>query len=76
MPDGILGQFRFSQHRNRMPVEVIPHKQNLQVGVDYPADTAALVKEIRPQILPRYRDLSEEDLITAGIFLVARKPVA
>jgi SAM-dependent methyltransferase len=61
---------------NRMPVEVIPHKQNLQVGVDYPADTAALVKEIRPQILPRYRDLSEEDLITAGVFLVARKPVA
>jgi hypothetical protein len=32
------------------------------------------VREVRPRLNPRYRDLSDEDLMVAGIFIIARKP--
>lgn len=33
-----------------------------------------LIGSIRPRLLPRFRDLPDEDLAAAGLFLVARKP--
>ena len=45
-------------------------------GVDYTDETLALVREIRPRLVERYRSLPDEDLIVAGTFMVARKPAA
>ena len=50
--------------------EIVPHATELEVG----PQTKSLVEEIRPGLAPRYRGLSDEDLATAGIFLIARKP--
>lgn len=43
-------------------------------GVDYTDETLALVREIRPRLIERYRNLPDEDLLVAGTFMVARKP--
>lgn len=43
-------------------------------GIDYTEETLALVREIRPQLIERYRHLPDEDLLVAGTFMVARKP--
>lgn len=45
-------------------------------GVDYTEETLALVREIRPRLIDRYRKLPDEDLLVAGTFMVARKPAA
>lgn len=42
-------------------------------GVDYTDETLALVREIRPRLIERYRNLTDEDLLVAGTFMVARK---
>jgi hypothetical protein len=34
----------------------------------------ALIEEIRPKLLPRYRELSDEELAIADVFIRARKP--
>jgi len=54
--------------------EVVPHKQELEYGADYFNSTISLIRSIRPRLLPRYKKLPDEDLMVAGIFLVARKP--
>lgn len=51
-----------------------PHKEKIQRGVDYGNGTVQLIDEIRDKLAAPYRDLPEEDLAPAGIFLVARKP--
>lgn len=51
-----------------------PHKEKIERGVDYGQGTVSLIEEIRSQLAAPYRKLAEEDLATAGIFLVARKP--
>jgi SAM-dependent methyltransferase len=51
-----------------------PHKERPERGVDYGDDTLAVVREVRPRLNPRYRNLSDEDLMVAGIFIIARKP--
>jgi SAM-dependent methyltransferase len=43
-------------------------------GVDYGDEAVAMVREIRPRLLARYRTLSDEDMLTGGILLVAQKP--
>ena len=51
-----------------------PHKEKIERGVDYGQGTVSLIEEIRSQLAAPYRKLAEEDLATAGIFLVAQKP--
>ncbi len=54
--------------------EIIPHKEVLTVDVDYTSSTLALLASIRPHLQPEFRDMSDEDLMVAGIFLIMRKP--
>jgi len=51
-----------------------PHPETLRAGTDYGEKEVALIGQIRPRLQPRYRQLPDEDLITAGIFLAAWKP--
>jgi SAM-dependent methyltransferase len=46
----------------------------LQYGRDYTDDNLQLVRSIRPRLLPRYRELSDDDLLTASVVMVAEKP--
>jgi hypothetical protein len=50
------------------------HRERPLVGVDYTEETLALVREIRPRLIERYKGLPDEDLLVAGTFMVARKP--
>jgi hypothetical protein len=50
-----------------------PHPTELRYGRDYTDANLALLSTIRPRLLPRYRQLSDEDLLTQGILLVADK---
>lgn len=56
----------------RLPV----FKTAIRHGVDYGDDAVAMVRGIRRRLLPRYQELSDEDLLTGGILLAARKPPA
>jgi SAM-dependent methyltransferase len=58
------------------PPELIPHQRTLERGRDYTEETLRLVHSIRPRLAKQFRHLSDEDLMTAGIFLVAKKPAA
>jgi SAM-dependent methyltransferase len=51
-----------------------PHKEKIERDVDYGGKTRLLIEEIRPKLARPYRNLSEEDLVAAGIFLIAQKP--
>ena len=51
-----------------------PHKERPEYGTDFGDETLAVVREVRPRLNPRYRNLSDEDLMVAGIFIIARKP--
>ena len=53
-----------------------PHKERIELGVDYTESTLAYVDQIRPQLSAPFRDLPNEELIVAGIFVIARKPLA
>jgi len=52
--------------------EIVPHTATMPASAL--ASAKPLVDEIRPALPPRYRTLPDEDLATAGIFLIARKP--
>src|SRR5215210_2874380 len=51
-----------------------PHKEKIEHGVDYGNRTLSLINEIRPKLAPPYRDRSNDELATTGIFLIATKP--
>jgi SAM-dependent methyltransferase len=53
-----------------------PYKERLEYGVDYDETALELVRRVRPKLIPRFRALSDEDLLAAGAFLTARKPAA
>ncbi|HJQ69745.1 MAG TPA: methyltransferase domain-containing protein [Blastocatellia bacterium] len=54
--------------------EIIPHKEKIARGVDYSDASVSLIKNIRPRLNPRFKSLSDEELLVSSIFLVARKP--
>jgi SAM-dependent methyltransferase len=48
----------------------------LQYGRDYSDENLQLVRSVRSRLLSRYRELSDEDLLTRSILLVLDKPVS
>ncbi len=62
----------FTTHLIGQEGELIPHPASAPAAMV--AAAKPLIDEIRPRLLPRFRGLADEDLATAGIFLVARKP--
>jgi hypothetical protein len=54
--------------------EIIPHKLTLTPDVDYDDAHKEAIAQIRPRLAPRFRSLTDEELLAAGLFLVARKP--
>lgn len=53
--------------------EVIPHKETVSPDVDYTNETLSLLNSIRLQLQPEFKELSDEELMVSGIFLVMRK---
>jgi hypothetical protein len=51
-----------------------PHKERIELNVDYPESTLQLVKSIRSRLIAEYRSLSDDELMVDGVFLIARKP--
>ena len=54
--------------------ELLPHKEKIIANVDYSGRAHSLINEIRSRLHGDYKNLSDEDLLISGIFLVARKP--
>jgi SAM-dependent methyltransferase len=52
---------------------LVPHKEQIEPGVDFGNKTLSLINEIRPQLASPYRDRSDAELAATGIFLVATK---
>jgi len=50
-----------------------PHKEKVELNVDYPESTLQMVREIRPRLVPEYRTMPDDELIVDGIFIVAGK---
>jgi hypothetical protein len=55
-------------------IKVVPHKEIILHGVDYSDSTISLIKNIRPYLPNRFKDMSDEELMVQGIFLIAKKP--
>lgn len=62
----------FATHVVGQEAELLPHPA--AVPAQQVEAARPLIDEIRPRLRPRFRDLSDQDLATAGVFLVARKP--
>ena len=52
---------------------VVPHKEVIVPDEDYSEQTKLLIDQVRPQLDTKFRDLSDEDLAVAGLFLIAKK---
>jgi len=50
-----------------------PHKEKVELNVDYPESTLQMVQEIRPRLVPKYGAMPDDELIVDGIFIVAGK---
>lgn len=53
--------------------EIVPHVERIESRVHYGNEQLAIVSSIRPKLLERYRNLSDEDLLQGAIFIDARK---
>ncbi len=49
--------------------EILPHVPDLVRGVHYGEGDVALLAALRPRLAPRFRDLTDEELLVTGIFL-------
>lgn len=54
--------------------DLYPHKESIALDVDYSEETLSLVKEIRPKLSASFKEMSDEELLVDGIFVIARKP--
>jgi len=52
-----------------------PHKEKIELNVDYPESTLQMLKEIRASLIPEFKKLPDEELIVDGIFIIAKKPL-
>jgi SAM-dependent methyltransferase len=55
--------------------DLSPHKERIAHGVDYTDETLSLVHEVRPKLSAGFKNMSDEELLVDGIFVIARKPV-
>jgi hypothetical protein len=55
------------------PEELLPHKEKIERGVDYTEAKLSLVQSIRQTLLPRYAQMTDEELLVSGIYLIAKK---
>lgn len=53
--------------------ELIPHKETIEIGTDYSQATLDLLDQIRPKLANPFKNLSNDILMVAGIFLLAKK---
>jgi hypothetical protein len=53
-----------------------PYVEHLQEGVHYSQADLEMVRAIRPRLTPEFAGLTDEELMTSSIFLVANKPDA
>jgi SAM-dependent methyltransferase len=53
--------------------DLYPHTEKLDPKASHVEDAADLVRQIRPRLNPRYRALTDEELMICGIFLIAKK---
>lgn len=54
--------------------DLSPHKESIALSEDYDDATLALVKEIRSKLSGDFRNMTDEELLVDGIFVIARKP--
>lgn len=54
--------------------ELLPHKEKIALSVDYSERALSLINELRSRLHGDYKNLTDEELLISGIFLVARKP--
>jgi SAM-dependent methyltransferase len=54
--------------------ELIPHKETIELDVDYNQATLDLIRQVRPKLDKQFKDLPDETLLVSGIFMVAKKP--
>jgi 2-polyprenyl-3-methyl-5-hydroxy-6-metoxy-1,4-benzoquinol methylase len=55
--------------------DIVPHKQKIRLNVDYGERELSVIRSIRPKLSSPFAQLSDEELLVSGIFLVARKPM-
>jgi hypothetical protein len=52
--------------------EIVPHVEGLVRGIHYGEVELDLVRQIRPLLRPGFRQMTDEELLIAGVFLVCR----
>jgi len=50
-----------------------PHKEKVALNVDYTESSLELVRSIRPRLIPKFRAMSDLELLVDGIFIIAQK---
>ena len=50
-----------------------PHKEKIVLNDDYTEASLALIREIRPRLISRFKGLSDLELMVDGIFIIAQK---
>jgi SAM-dependent methyltransferase len=53
---------------------LVPHKEVSQLDDEYFRSALSVIDEIRPKLCREYRDVSDDELMVRGVFMVARKP--
>lgn len=51
--------------------ELIPHRENLELGRDYSEQDLRAVDAVRPRLCGRFAHCTDRDLLASGIFLIA-----
>jgi SAM-dependent methyltransferase len=71
---GYHATFHITKVVNMNGAEFPPGTTTLAPGVHYDENTLSLLREIRPRLLSRFRNLRDEDLMVEDMFLIAVKP--
>lgn len=53
--------------------DLYPHRESVELHVDYSEAALKLVRQVRPKLSPAFRQMTDEELMVDGIFIIARK---